>query len=244
MSATDLYGLTALPASVGALKPSNTAPNTVSSSSLSPPDTPLAKRVQAYVKARLSPDTYRHSMRVYSYGLAIARECFPEWHVEGKLQETWFLTAMLHDIGTTDAIIGSTRLSYEFWAGVHALDLLQNPSVSGGEGKAPVEQAESVAEAIFRHQDVQDKGQVSLVTQLIQLGTLLDNIGAEVPSKWVTRGTIEGVNAMWPRQGWSGCFRGTVEREKALKPYAMVSRIEGFEGMIMANKVTAEGEGN
>ena len=32
--------------------------------------------------------------------------------------------------------------------------------------------------------------------------------------------------------------------EKALKPYAMVSRIEGFEGMIMANEVTAEGEGN
>jgi len=56
MSATDLYGLTALPASVGALKPSNTAPNTVSSSSLSPPDTPLAKRVQAYVKAQLNPD--------------------------------------------------------------------------------------------------------------------------------------------------------------------------------------------
>src|SRR5271170_2154658 len=239
MSATDLYGLTALPASVGALKPSNTAPNTVPSSSLSPPDTPLAKRVQAYVKAQLSPDTYRHSMRVYSYGLAIARECFPEWHVEGKLQETWFLTAMLHDIGTTDAIIGSTRLSYEFWAGVHALDLLQNPSVSGGEGKAPVEQAESVAEAIFRHQDVQDKGQVSLVTQLIQLGTLLDNVGAPDAKRLVSDGTIEVVNGLYNRNSWSGCFRDTVEEEKRLKPWAMVSRIEGFEEMIMANRVTS-----
>jgi cyanamide hydratase len=241
MSTTDLYGLAALPASAAALKPSNTSPATVSAASLSPPDTPLAKRVQAYVKEQLSPDTYRHSMRVYSYGLAIARECFPEWHVQGKLQETWFLTALLHDIGTTDANIASTKLSYEFWAGVHALDLLQNPSVSGGKGKAPVEQAESVAEAIFRHQDVQDQGQVSLVTQLIQLGTLLDNIGAEVPSKWVTQETIDGVNGMWPREGWSGCFKGTVEREKQLKPYAMVSRIKGFEGMIMANRVTAKG---
>ena len=245
MSSIDLYGLTALPASVSALKPSNASPNTVPASSLSPPNTPLAKRVQAYVKEQLSPDTYRHSMRVYSYGLAIARECFPEWHVQGQLQETWFLTAVLHDIGTTDANIGATKLSYEFWAGVHALDLLQNPSVSGGgEGRAPVEQAESVAEAIFRHQDVQDKGQVSLVTQLIQLGTLLDNVGAEVPSKWVTRETIEGVNEMWPRKGWSGCFRATVEKEKKLKPYAMVSRIEGFEGLITANSVTAEGKGN
>jgi cyanamide hydratase len=244
MSSPDLYGLTALPASAAALKPSNTSPNPVLASSLSPPDTPLAKRVQAYVQAQLNPDTYRHSMRVYAYGLAIARECFPEWHVQGKLQETWFLTAMLHDIGTTDTHIASTKLSYEFWAGVHALDLLQNTSVSGGEGKAPVEQAESVAEAIFRHQDVQDKGQVSLVTQLIQLGTLLDNVGAEVPSKWVTGETVEGVNGTWPRTGWSGCFRGTVEKEKQLKPYAMVSRIEGFEGMIMANTVTGLGEGN
>jgi hypothetical protein len=41
-----------------------------------------------------------------------------------------------------------------------------------------------------------------------------------------------------------GCFGGTVEMEKALKPHAMVSRIKGFEGMIMANKVTAEREDN
>jgi cyanamide hydratase len=244
MSSPDLYGLTALPASAAALKPSNPSAKTVPAVSLSPPATPLAQRVHTYVKEQLSPDTYRHSMRVYAYGLAIAHECFPEWHVHGTLQETWFLTAMLHDIGTTDAHIASTKLSYEFWAGVHALDLLQNPSVSGGEGKAPVEQAESVAEAIFRHQDVQDKGQVSLVTQLIQLGTLLDNVGAEVPSRWVTRETIEGVNTMWPRAGWSGCFRRTVEKEKQLKPFAMVSRIEGFEGLIMANIVTAVGEGN
>ena len=141
---------------------------------------------------------------------------------------------MLHDIGTTDQNISNTRLSYEFFAGVLALDLLQQ----GEEGAAPKAQAESVAEAIFRHQDVQDEGMVTLVTQLIQLGTLLDNVGADVPAKWVTRGTIEAVNGMWPREGWSVCFRSTVEKEKRLKPYAMVSRIQGFEEMIMGNKIT------
>lgn len=116
------------------------------------------------------------------------------------------------------------------------MELLQRESAEGGT--APREQAESVAEAIFRHQDVQDKGNVTLVTQLIQLGTLLDNIGAAEPAKWVTRGTIEEVNRAWPREGWSGCFRDTVKREKTLKPYAMVSRIEGFEDLIMGNEVT------
>ena len=31
--------------------------------------------------------------------------------------------------------------------------------------------------AIFRHQDIQDAGNVTLVTQLLQLATILDNVG-------------------------------------------------------------------
>lgn len=241
--ATAEYGLTALPADMGSLQPSNTSPQTVSASTLSPPNTALAKRIQAYVKAKLPAETYSHSMRVYSYGLAIARECFPEWKVEqaSKLEETWFMTAMLHDIGTTPEHIQNTKLSYEFWAGVHALDLLQDPAVGGGgEGKAPRDQAESVAEAIIRHQDVQDKGNVSLVTMMIHLCTLLDNVGAEVPVKFVSKGTIESINEKYSRHGWAGCFAATVEKEKSLKPYAMVSRIEGFEDAIRDNKVTTD----
>jgi cyanamide hydratase len=232
---SDLYGLTAVPASAAALTPSNAQPSPVSASALSPPDTPLSARIQAYAQYKLPAETFRHSMRVYAYGLAIGNECFPEWHLTGKMQETWFCTAMLHDIGTTDENIQSTKLSYEFFAGVLALQLLQDSTGAA----APREQAESVAEAIFRHQDVQDKGMVSLMTQLIQLGTLLDNIGAEVPSRWVAQETIDLVNEAWPRDGWSGCFKSTVEREKQLKPYAMVSRIEGFEDLIMSNERTA-----
>ena len=108
--------------------------------------------------------------------------------------------------------------------------------MTGGQGEAPRGQAESVAEAIFRHQDVQGKGKVTLVTQLIQLGTLLDNVGAQ--AKLVSQGTIAEVNRAFPRTGWTGCFKDTVKREKELKPYAMVSRIEGFEEMILGNKTT------
>ncbi|RPB18984.1 cyanamide hydratase family HD domain-containing protein [Terfezia boudieri ATCC MYA-4762] len=233
---TAIYGLLAVPASVSDLQPSNPTPATVPISSLNPPTTALATRVNAYVKSVLPFPTYAHSMRVYCYGTAIGRQCFPEWGLTpgSALDETYFLTAMLHDIGTTDQNISSTKLSYDFFAGVLALDLLQQDEV----GKAPRAQAESVAEAIFRHQDVQDKGMVTLLTQLIQMGTLLDNIGAETPAKWVTRGTIEGINKMCPRKGWSECFRKTVDEEKRLKPYAMVSRIQGFEEVIKGNKVT------
>ncbi|KIX95382.1 uncharacterized protein Z520_08899 [Fonsecaea multimorphosa CBS 102226] len=235
-SSDKTYGFTALPADQSQDKPRTTNPEAVAISSLQPPNTPLATRVDGYVKSKLDADTYRHSLRVYSYGCAIARQCFPEFELTpgSKLDETWFLTAMLHDIGTCDEFMTSTRLSYEFFAGVHAFDLLQNPKISGGgEGVAPREQAESVVEAIIRHQDVQDKGKVTLVTRLIHWGTLLDNIGAG--KELVHPDTIKNVVTKYPRPGWSGCFKRTVEKEKKYKPYAMVSRIEGFEELIAKN---------
>lgn len=54
--------------------------------------------------------------------------------------------------------IRSTKLSYEFFAGVLAWYLLQQDE----EGKALKAQAEIVAGMIFRHQDVQDKGMVTM----------------------------------------------------------------------------------
>ena len=174
---TAIYGLTALPADAILTPPSTASPQPVPISDLSLPSTLLATRIQHYVQSQLSPDTYRHSLRVYSYGLAIARQCYPSWNLDkgGKLEETWFLTAMLHDLGTTEENIKGTRLSYEFWAGVKALEVLQDAKSTGstkgvngvGGGNdgssqdgsvADREQAESVCEAILRHQDVQDKG--------------------------------------------------------------------------------------
>ncbi|WWC65668.1 uncharacterized protein I303_108289 [Kwoniella dejecticola CBS 10117] len=249
-----LYGLTAVPADSTKLSPATTSPQPVSLDSLLPlPSTPLASRVHQYVQSELSPDTYRHSIRVYLYGKAIFRECFPQYGLGsdggGELDESWFLTALLHDIGTTDKNIKSTRLSYEFWAGYHALDLLQNststsstsPSVRTGEGYstqtqsdiACKDQAESIAEAIIRHQDIQDTGNITLLTRLIHLGTLLDNIGKG--SELIHGDTIKEIIKAYPRPGWSGCFATTVKKEKELKPYTMVSRIDGFEELIMKN---------
>lgn len=232
------YGLTAVPADQSAQEPSTSNPDPVAISALKPPSTALATRVAEYARSKLDADTYRHSLRVYSYGCAIARECFPEFGLTAgsDLDETWFLTAMLHDIGTTAEFLTSTRLSYEFWAGYHALALLQDPTVTGGGGTeavAPRDQAESVAEAIIRHQDVQDKGEITLVTRLIHWGTLLDNIGAG--AELIHGETIQNVVREYPRPGWSGCFQRTVEKEKSVKPYAMVSRIEGFEEAISKN---------
>ena len=80
--------------------------------------------------------------------------------------ETYLLTCLLHDIGTTDKNISATLMSFEFYGGYLALDLLKK------ELHAPVEQAESVTEAIIRHQDLGKSGKISSVGLLIQLATV------------------------------------------------------------------------
>ncbi len=56
-------------------------------------------------------------------------------------------------------------MSFEFYGGLLVLDLLEK------EG-APKQQAESVAEAIIRHQDLGDVGNITTVGALVQLATL------------------------------------------------------------------------
>jgi hypothetical protein len=56
-------------------------------------------------------------------------------------------------------------MSFEFYGGMIALDIL------GKEG-APKAQAESVAEAVMRHQDLGDKGTLTCVGALVQLATI------------------------------------------------------------------------
>ena len=57
-------------------------------------------------------------------------------------------------------------MSFEFYGGLLALDVLHN------KHKAPKAQAESVAEAIMRHQDLGESGKISTIGKLIQLATI------------------------------------------------------------------------
>jgi cyanamide hydratase len=165
------YGFTAVPASASTLlnstpKPSSPPPP-IPVSQTPIPTTALAKRVQAYSREHLPEPTYHHSLRVYHYGLAIKKYFFPGWIFS---DETYFLACLLHDIGTTEENLQKTRLSFEFYGGFLALEVLQNATSS--DAVAPREQAESVAEAIIRHQDLCDVGTITAVGQLIQLATI------------------------------------------------------------------------
>ncbi|KAL4783826.1 hypothetical protein BJX76DRAFT_243085 [Aspergillus varians] len=228
------YGFSAVPANIEALFEqahirAKQAPVAIPVSATVIPNTPLAHRIQEYARANLPNPTYHHSLRVYHYGLAIKRHAFPDWDFG---DETYFLACMLHDIGTTPVNLRATMLSFEFYGGFLALDVLQKDS---GEGTAVASQpqAESVAEAIIRHQDLRDAGTITAVGQLLQLATIFDNIGGHSPL--VHDDTVQDVIEHYPRLKWSSCFASTVGEEVALKPWAHTTALGDFKGKILGN---------
>jgi len=149
-------------------------------------------------------------MRVYYYGHAILAHSFPSW-LSPSFVETYFLSCLLHDIGTTDENLNRTLMSFEFYGGLVVLDLLKK------EG-APIEQAENVAEAVIRHQDLGDEGTITRIGALLQLATIFDNMGGQ--PQLVHKETIEDVVENYPRKKWSSCFAKTIRKENGLKPWA------------------------
>ncbi|KAE8352266.1 cyanamide hydratase [Aspergillus coremiiformis] len=235
------YGFTPVISSASALlsavKPSSPAPF-ISVADTPVPQTALAKRIDDYARTHLPEPTYNHSLRVYHYGLAIKRHVFPDWRFT---DETYYLCCLLHDIGTTEENLRETKLSFEFYGGFLALDVLQDCAESPAHAVAPRDQAESVAEAIIRHQDLCEMGKITAVGQLLQLATIFDNTGAYADI--VHPSTIQDVSQRYPRQQWSACFAATIRRENGLKPWAHTTTLgDAFPAKVLDNALMASYE--
>ncbi|KFZ20416.1 hypothetical protein V501_00156 [Pseudogymnoascus sp. VKM F-4519 (FW-2642)] len=175
------YGFTALPRPMATLLAARKDPQPLTSLTISDvplPSSPLVTAVLAYAKHELPIETFNHSMRVFYYGLAIARFGFPDLLSE-SWTTTYLLTSLLHDIGTTDTNISATLLSFEFYSGLLVLDVLKK------EG-APKAMAESVAEAVIRHQDLGETGTITSIGAVVQLATIFGE--ARTNSVYLVRG--------------------------------------------------------
>ncbi|EKG21623.1 hypothetical protein MPH_01057 [Macrophomina phaseolina MS6] len=233
MSATDKpYGWHAVPRNPTAIlqgKPKLADPSLFTIDDITYPDTEVVRKSLARVQKELQPETLSHSFRVYYYGMSIVKTQFPQWLSENWInEETWLLVCLFHDIGTTPENLRNTHMSFDFWGGIEALQTLQK----FGADKS---QAESVAEAIIRHQDPGETGTISCIGLLVQLATEFDNMGHY--KELVHPETIKSVVAKYPRNGWSGCFSKTIREEMALKPWAHSSAIDGFVEMVENNEL-------
>lgn len=133
--------------------------------------------------------------------------------------DTLALACLLHDIGATPANMHSTRMSFDLYGGILALNMINE---NGGDK----DQAEAVSETVIRHQDLGTEGNITLLGQVIQLATLYDNIGAHPGI--IHEKTRESVNDKFSREGWLGCFAETVEEEMRIKPWCHSTHVKDF----------------
>jgi len=178
-------------------------------------DSKVVQEVRDFVKKELDEQTYNHSHRVYIYGTALVKTHFPSWSYD---HETYYLACLLHDIGTAEKYLATTKLSFEFKGAIVARDLIL--SVGGAE-----DQADSVCDAIIRHQDIFVKGgNITMVGQILQLATILDNVGLR--ANLIHPNLIKTTTSAFPRNGWSEHFAQTIEKELTLKPWCHTSTFE------------------
>ncbi|TWU71965.1 hypothetical protein ED733_001531 [Metarhizium rileyi] len=237
-----LNGWSAVPADAGKLFNGNTYKNTPTPLKVHdinfPSDDPIVVKVQDYAREKLPAKTYNHSMRVYYYGTVIIRQQFPD-QVDTFSPSTLAMTALLHDLGTTEENTLASRMSFEFYGAYQALQILR------GLGSAP-DRADAVCEAIIRHQDLGTDGNMTFLGQMMQLATIFDNVSDHpyLPDikDLVHVETREDVINAFPRTGWLGCFAKTVRNEVELKPWSHTSRIPGFAAKILGNTLMEQYE--
>ncbi|TKA69346.1 hypothetical protein B0A55_08162 [Friedmanniomyces simplex] len=196
------------------------------------PRTEVVRQAQEYVKQALAQETYNHSLRVYCYGHTMVSQHFRDWisSVEGSFFETWALTCLFHDLATTPENRNDTHLSFEFHGGFMALQRLQ-------EFGAPKAQAESVCEAIIRHQDPGETGTITRLGQLVQLATEFDNMGFQ--PHLIHEDVIKQVVEQHPRLKWSSCFSKTIKAEIEEKPWCHTTVLPTFAEDVAGNKLMA-----
>lgn len=133
------------------------------------PTDPISTQTLEYVTAKLSPQTLNHSLRVFAYGYAILSQHFPHYLDEKQFPyfiQTFYLTCLLHDIGTAEENFLSTKMSFEFLGAVVAMGWLRGLGVER-------DLEEAVGEAIIRHQDLGGIGEITVVGGCMQVVTVL-----------------------------------------------------------------------
>lgn len=166
------YGWTAVPRDIAKFTANTSASNTkpVQASSIQIPRTKLAGAALESATKLLPKPTVNHSLRVFLYGSIIMQQHFPDLLVSWPdFSETFYITCLLHDIGTASTLLTTTKMSFEFRGGIYVWDLLK-------ELKAEGDLVEGVTEAIIRHQDIGTTGEISALGAIVQVATLFGTL--------------------------------------------------------------------
>lgn len=190
------------------------------------PQTAMGKFILQYAQDELSEPVLNHSLRVYQYSVAIIKDQFPDWDLD---LEVLFVTCLLHDIATTEKNMNATKMSFEYFGGIISGELVLKRT-NGNQ-----DYAEAVSEAIIRHQDLGDSGYITSLGLILQISTILDNVGLN--TEYIHEDTLDAINKKYSRAGWLGCFAKAIDNENKQKPWGHTSAlgVDEFRDNVLAN---------
>lgn len=216
----------------------------------------VVAKTAEYAKGVLDPETFNHSMRVYYYGMfndivilsvlglmnyagmIITKQRFPK-QAAVLNPVTWALACLLHDLGTAKENLTATRMSFDIYGGIKALQVLKDLGAS-------VDQAEAAAEAIIRHEDMGVDGTITYIGQLIQLATTYDNTGIHPHVKHfedlIHPSTRAQINDAHPRLKWCSFFSSIIQKEESIKPWCHSTHLVNFADEIKSNTLMKQWE--
>lgn len=179
-------------------------PNYIPVASIEYPKSELCEKVLRYAKDELDTSIFNHSNRAFLMGYVLHKDQFPEWKID---MEAYFLTCMLHDIGLAPRHHLTTSMSFEFYGGIVAHNLITQ------EGKKDI--ADDVAEAVIRHA-MNDNSYISPLGKLVQFATSLDVSGGN-PQLYHPQ-TVQEIIEKFPSNGFHHHFADLMEKELQNKP--------------------------
>ncbi|CEP67303.1 uncharacterized protein LALA0_S22e00144g [Lachancea lanzarotensis] len=153
------------------------------------PNSTLAKSILNYATEELPLPVLNHSLRAYQYGEAILKDQSTEWAIDS---DVLFSACLLHDIGTTEKNMNVTKMSFEYYGGVKARELVLKKTHGN------VEFADAVCEAVIRHQDLGESGFITKLGLILQIVTVLDNLGKY--THLIHRKTLSAINKRYSRE--------------------------------------------
>ena len=142
-----------------------------------------------------SPGCIIASLADYGIGTALVRKHFPEWAYD---DEAYYLSCLFHDIGTADKYLATTKMSFEFKGAIVAREFILEHGGEEDLADAVCEVRVAAAlrvqnqltrpiQAVIRHQDIFVKGgNITAVGQVLQLATIIDNVGLCAPSPYTS----------------------------------------------------------
>ncbi|MGB9307969.1 MAG: HD domain-containing protein [Mycobacterium sp.] len=189
------------------------------------PDTALAREAEDRVRELSSPVLYGHCLRTWAFA-----ELFAQRDRVAHDEELLYVACVLHDLGLTETYDGRDATAKCFAVeGARAAH-----AVVSAHGH-PAIRADTVAEAISLHLNIDVHVRYGPVATLLSKGVMLDVVGRRLEQ--LPPEPVADIVARWPRAGSGELLLADTKRQAQQRPHSRAALLHklGFTALVSAN---------